>query len=229
MPDAMWTFELLGGLRLARAGQVITRFRATKNGSLLAFLALRGGHAILRDTLVEMFWPESTIEDGRNSFRVALNSLRRQLEPAGAMPGSVLRTTRTHISLNPEAYSTDVAEFEAFSRKASAEGATPDEALAALRAAVDIYQGDFMADWPDEWIAAERTRLSEMHLAALNRLVRACVDARQYDRALAYARRAVGADPLDGDGAGIMIQIPDALYRAVVPFQLPATGEYGTG
>ena len=44
-----------------------------------------------------------------------------------------------------------------------------------------------------------------------------------------HHRGAVGADPLDGDGAGIMIQIPDALYRAVVPFDLPATGEYGTG
>jgi glutamate synthase (NADPH/NADH) large chain len=44
-----------------------------------------------------------------------------------------------------------------------------------------------------------------------------------------HHRGAVGADPLDGDGAGIMIQIPDALYRAVVSFQLPATGEYGTG
>ncbi len=42
-------------------------------------------------------------------------------------------------------------------------------------------------------------------------------------------RGASGADPLDGDGAGIMIQIPDGLYRAVVPFSLPATGDYGTG
>ena len=42
-------------------------------------------------------------------------------------------------------------------------------------------------------------------------------------------RGAVGADPNDGDGAGIMIQIPDALYRAVAGFDLPATGEYGAG
>ncbi len=42
-------------------------------------------------------------------------------------------------------------------------------------------------------------------------------------------RGAVGADPNDGDGAGILLQIPDAFYRAIVPFDLPATGEYGTG
>jgi DNA-binding SARP family transcriptional activator/energy-coupling factor transporter ATP-binding protein EcfA2 len=192
----MWTFELLGGLRLARAGQVITRFRASKNGSLLAFLAIRRGQPIPRDTLVEAFWPGVAIEDGRNSFRVALNSLRRQLEPAGVMPGSVLQTSRIHVGLNPDAYTTDVAEFEALIRGASADTMPPDEALAALGSAVDLYQGDFMADWGDEWIEPERVRLSEMHLAALNRLVRASVDARQYDHALAYARRAVAADPL---------------------------------
>ncbi len=42
-------------------------------------------------------------------------------------------------------------------------------------------------------------------------------------------RGAAGADPNDGDGAGILIQIPDALYRAVSGLELPATGEYGTG
>jgi glutamate synthase domain-containing protein 2/glutamate synthase domain-containing protein 1 len=42
-------------------------------------------------------------------------------------------------------------------------------------------------------------------------------------------RGAVGADPLDGDGAGLMIQIPDAYYRDICDFELPDTGEYGAG
>ncbi|MFN7855310.1 MAG: glutamate synthase-related protein [Acidovorax sp.] len=45
-------------------------------------------------------------------------------------------------------------------------------------------------------------------------------------------RGAVGADPLMGDGAGILIQIPDALYREEMAKQgvtLPAAGEYGVG
>ena len=43
-------------------------------------------------------------------------------------------------------------------------------------------------------------------------------------------RGAVGADKLMGDGAGILIQIPDALYREEMAKQdvtLPAPGEYG--
>src|SRR6056297_2345941 len=42
-------------------------------------------------------------------------------------------------------------------------------------------------------------------------------------------RGAVGADPLDGDGAGLMIQMPDDFFRAVCDFALPATGEYAAG
>ena len=45
-------------------------------------------------------------------------------------------------------------------------------------------------------------------------------------------RGAVGADALMGDGAGILIQLPDALYREEMAAQgvtLPAPGEYGVG
>jgi glutamate synthase (NADPH/NADH) large chain len=45
-------------------------------------------------------------------------------------------------------------------------------------------------------------------------------------------RGAVGADPLMGDGAGILIQIPDAYYREDLARQgitLPPAGEYGVG
>ncbi|MEY3391054.1 MAG: hypothetical protein RL350_1316 [Pseudomonadota bacterium] len=45
-------------------------------------------------------------------------------------------------------------------------------------------------------------------------------------------RGAVGADPLMGDGAGILIQIPDELYRSEMKKQgvdLPPVGEYGVG
>ena len=45
-------------------------------------------------------------------------------------------------------------------------------------------------------------------------------------------RGAVGADPLMGDGAGLLIQIPDAFYRAEMAkqgVQLPPAGDYGVG
>ncbi|GGN05098.1 glutamate synthase [Terrabacter tumescens] len=42
-------------------------------------------------------------------------------------------------------------------------------------------------------------------------------------------RGATGADPLVGDGAGILTQIPDEFFRATVPFTLPNSGAYAAG
>ncbi len=42
-------------------------------------------------------------------------------------------------------------------------------------------------------------------------------------------RGASGAETTTGDGAGILIQVPDQFYRAVAPCQLPRAGAYVTG
>src|SRR6478736_4978650 len=42
-------------------------------------------------------------------------------------------------------------------------------------------------------------------------------------------RGATGAEPDTGDGAGILIQIPDRFLREVVPFDLPPAGSYAVG
>ena len=42
-------------------------------------------------------------------------------------------------------------------------------------------------------------------------------------------RGASGAEPDSGDGAGILIRVPDAFYREEVSFALPAEGSYATG
>jgi glutamate synthase domain-containing protein 1 len=42
-------------------------------------------------------------------------------------------------------------------------------------------------------------------------------------------RGAEGADPSTGDGAGILLQIPDVFFRAVAGVELPPPGLYGVG
>jgi glutamate synthase (NADPH) large chain len=42
-------------------------------------------------------------------------------------------------------------------------------------------------------------------------------------------RGAKGSDPETGDGAGILTQVPDAFFRAVCGFGLPAAGSYAAG
>ena len=42
-------------------------------------------------------------------------------------------------------------------------------------------------------------------------------------------RGAVGADPKTGDGAGMLLQIPDGFFRSEVDFELPRQGAYAVG
>src|SRR5262245_57188732 len=42
-------------------------------------------------------------------------------------------------------------------------------------------------------------------------------------------RGAQGAEVNSGDGAGILMQVPDAFLRSVVDFELPPAGAYGVG
>ena len=42
-------------------------------------------------------------------------------------------------------------------------------------------------------------------------------------------RGAVGADEGTGDGAGLLMQVPDEFFRAVTDFELPAPGQYIVG
>ena len=42
-------------------------------------------------------------------------------------------------------------------------------------------------------------------------------------------RGATGSEPDSGDGAGILLQVPDAFFREVAEFELPAAGAYAVG
>lgn len=100
--NSPWQIELFGGLRITRDGQVITRFQTRKTAALLAYLAYFRGKVVAREVLADLFWPDNDPEAGRNSLRVALNSLRRQLEPPGVPQGAVLIADRASVQLYRE-------------------------------------------------------------------------------------------------------------------------------
>src|SRR5262245_60851495 len=109
--DGPWRIELLGGLRATQRDRTITRFRTRKTGALLAYLAYHRNYAHPREELIDLLWPECDLEAGRNCLRVALSSLRRQLEPPGVPAGAVLVTDRGNVGVNPTASTSDVAVF----------------------------------------------------------------------------------------------------------------------
>ena len=204
--DARWTIELLGGLRAHRAGRVLTRFRTQKTAVLLAFLALHPDRRHSRESLIELLWPNATPQTGRNQLSMALSFLRHPLEPPGTSPGAVLIADRYSVQFNPEAFTTDVADFEAALRRATLGGAHWERAEA-LEAATALYTGEFMPGYFDDWILEERTRLAERCLQALEQLTATSEQAGELERALRTAHRALGMDPLKETNCQIIMRL----------------------
>jgi predicted ATPase/DNA-binding SARP family transcriptional activator/class 3 adenylate cyclase len=215
--DAPWRIELLGWLRAVHGDRVVSRFRRQKTGVLLAYLAYYPQRSHARDALTEMLWPERDPEAGRRDLRVALSSLRHQLEPPGVPPGAVLITDRACVQLNPAACTTDVAAFEAALQAASRAGGT--ECLQRLEEAVTLYRGELLPGYFEEWLMLERQRLAEAFSQALEQLIRLLEQGGDLRRALHWARRAVSADPVREEGHRELIRLlvasgqPEAALR----------------
>ena len=186
---------MFGGLRVLRSGTTITRFRSQKFGVLLAYLACHLDRTHPRELLITLLWPEAEREHGRNNLRVALSSLRHQLEPPGVPGGTVLQADRFSVRLNPDAVSADVTEFDA-AVTGAARPAAAAERVRLLEAAVRLYQGEFLPGYYDDWVLEEQRRLAEAFVGAAHGLVRELEKAGDVAGALEHARHAVQVEPM---------------------------------
>jgi predicted ATPase/DNA-binding SARP family transcriptional activator len=190
-----WRIALFGELRAEGDGRVVTRFRRQKTGLLLAYLAYHLPRTHLRDALIELLWPEGDLQAGRHSLSVALSSLRQQLEPPGVPAGAVLVADRASVCLNPAVVTTDVAEFEAALRSAERAGSRAERAESLTRA-VDLYRGELLAGYYEEWLLSPREWLAERYFQALGQLIGLLEQSGEMSRALDFGQRGVSADPL---------------------------------
>jgi predicted ATPase len=160
--DNVWQFQLLGNLRAQRGEQVITRFATTRSAALLARMALFPQRAHPREELVDLLWPDSEIDSGRLNLRVALASLRRQLEPPDVPQGSVLIADRSLLRLQHLACRCDAVEFEE-TLKVAARSQDLHKKREALDRALTLYAGELLPGFYDEWILEERERLAALY------------------------------------------------------------------
>jgi predicted ATPase/DNA-binding SARP family transcriptional activator len=191
-PREQWRIEMLGGLRMRRGTHVVERFQTQKTGALLARLAYPPLKPHPREYLVDLLWPDADIDSGRNRLSQALVWLRPQMEPPGIPKGSILRSDRQTVGLNPSHITSDVADFEAAIRSAASE-------TQALQRATEVYTGDLLPGFYEDWVLTERQRLADAWIAALRRRSASYEALGDLAHALELSRRALSADVLIED------------------------------
>lgn len=131
-----------------------------KSQSLLVYPVVHRRYLHSRNHLAELFWGDRPERKARCSLSTALWQIRRCLPR-----DDYLLCGAANVQFSPDLpLWLDTQAFEA-------QATQPD--LASLHAAVDLYRGDFLDSFYDDWVISERYRLEAIFLDALARLMAA--------------------------------------------------------
>lgn len=178
-----WRLRLLGRFRLTRGAEQMVLPRR-KVESLLAYLALHPEEQP-RDRLSATLWGESADADARHSLRNGLYLLSQTLG------SEAILCSRDTVQMNPRfPLWIDAAIFR---RQAASFLSQPTSDVHA--AGLDIYTGDLLADFYDDWIISERDHLRALYVETILRVVQSLRSQGQYDRAIQFAQRVLAIEP----------------------------------
>lgn len=165
---------------------------------LACYLLVHRDRPIARTTLAELLWPGQDAVLGLKHLRQALWQLHTAFDPAPAGDGTeLLSVSPRSITLRSEALTwLDVAEFEAIVNqlRGVATGSFSDGDAERADQAVSLYRGDLLDGFDYDWCIVEREFLRSSYLTMLDRLMRYCEQAGEFERGLDYGERILRVD-----------------------------------
>jgi predicted ATPase len=199
--------HLLGDVLVTHAGVDLTP-RGAKQRLLLAVLALRCPEAVSTDRLADVLWGGDLPANPANAIQAQVSALRKTL-PAGTV---VTRPGGYALAIAPG--DIDIHRFDVgvgAARELLADGRARD-AAARLRAALSLWRGPALAEFPDVDIArVEAARLDEERLSALELRLDADLADGQHAAVLGELELLCAAHPLR---ERFWVQRMLALYRS---------------
>jgi DNA-binding SARP family transcriptional activator len=180
--------HLFGKFSVRHDDRLATGFDAYKEQELLSYLLLHRNRPHSRETLAGLLWGDASTEKSKKYLRQALWHIQAALEarPGG---GAVLTVEHDWVQLNAGvALWLDVEMFErTFALVQDRRGADLDaERLGALQAAVEVYRGDLLEGWYQDWCLYERERLQNIYLVMLDKLMCFCEAKGKFELGLHY-------------------------------------------
>ena len=173
--------RLLGRPRFALSGVALTFAGFPRLPLLFAYLLLNS-EAHRRDRLAFTLWPDDTEETARANLRRHLHALATFLPKT---PEPWILVTPAFLQWNPAAkLHFDVAEFQRLSAS--------EESLAE---AVELYEGDLLDGFDEEWIERPRSEYRNLQLRNLALLARAHRERSEFAAAISTIRQTLAIDP----------------------------------
>jgi len=199
-------FKLLGPLEATDGSNPIT-LAGRKQRVLLARLLLDANRTVATERLVDDLWGEEVPESAPKMVQIYVSQLRKVL------PKEILRTRPPGYVIEIDPAAIDSVRFERLRLEGEAAHTAGDADLAAerFRAALSLWRGDPLAEFPEPFARAEAARLEELHLACLEARIDADLDRGRHVELVAELEVLVTRHPLR---EGLRAQQLLALYRS---------------
>lgn len=196
---AEFKVRLFGKFIVERGAQTIEGLQARKVQELFSYLLISKNRPQPREVICEVLWENQSPAKTKKYLRQTLWRLQLALNDAAHSHEPEILANGDWIQINPSAnFWLDTAEFEqvfnAFNDKDARDLTVQD--FGTVRSAVDLYRGDFLEGWYQDWCLFERERFQIMHLMLLDKLVQYCEMHGNYAAGLSY-----GTDILHHDHA----------------------------
>jgi len=185
-------------LQIFSANSELEQFNARKVEELFTYLVLHRHQPQQRDIVADLLWGEATADKPRLYLRKTLSQLQNTFQhQKGSAKEQVILTESEWIQLNPEIdLWSDAEVFEnAFQSVHGTSGheLTFDQ-VGLLQNAVDLYTGDLLEGWYQNWCVCERERFQYMYLAMLDKLLSFHEFYQEYEAAITFGNQILQYD-----------------------------------
>ena len=178
--------RLFGRFLIDCDGRAVDAVHGFKAQELLSYLVLFRNRPQPRETLAAMLWKDASTAQSRKYLRQTLWQLHAALKFA-FRPVVVVEPEWVHVDPQADVW-VDVSAFErAFLRVKEIPGERLDaDGKEIVQSALDLYQGNLLEGWFQDWCLSERDRLQNMYLHLLDKLLGYCELHREYDTGVFY-------------------------------------------
>jgi two-component SAPR family response regulator len=193
-------------LESSERGTETFRWRTTKAQELFAYLIHRRGQPVRKDVLLDLFWTDVEWKKGYAHLYTTVYQIRKTLDKLGVE--LQLTNCEDGYLLEMNDVSLDVEEWEKRLRQAPP---ITKETLQEHLNLVELYQGDYLAEYDYLWAESERQRLRADWYHHASQVGSFLVETNEYAKAMAVYLRMQQITPHHEELFFCMMKLFDAI------------------
>lgn len=197
---------MLGKIRIYINGveSTATNWTTAKARDLLIYLA-HCGEPVSKDRILDALWPDLEINKSSHLFHTTLYYLRQVLKQASGREDLIVYSGGSY-RLPADGFITDRDRFENLLNTGKTIEEITETAITSLTEAVELHQGDYLADLEYPWLISVWEHLGCLYRQILKRLGHYYLEKQNYEAAINYLRLSAESDPFAEDTSALLMR-----------------------